>query len=141
MTGEHTIRLKIGNKSSLGDQMYASIDGGDVSLVDPAIIKRLQDASDNLRNKHLMAIRSSECVQFRLNWGGKTIAGSRFHGKWVIRQPNGVIIDGDEPAITALLTSINQIQATEFIKPDDESLKFAFRQPVHANLAHCLGRP
>jgi hypothetical protein len=120
-----TIRLKIGNKTNLGDQMYASIDGGDVSLVDPAILKRLKDASDELRNKHLMAIKSSEVRQFRLTWGGRTIAGSKFHGKWVIRQPNGVIIDGDEPAITALLNSINNIQAAEFIKPDDDSLKFA----------------
>jgi hypothetical protein len=120
-----TPRVALGEKTSVGDLMYASVDNGDVNLIDPAITKSLKTAADDLRDKHLMGVRAQEVRQFRLTWGGKTISASKFQGKWSIRQPNGVVIDGDEPAILALLSSINDIQVNQFVKPDADALQFA----------------
>ena len=56
-TDGKSTRLAIGNKTNIGDVMYAQVDGGDVNLIDSSLAKTLKTAGDDLRDKHLLTNR------------------------------------------------------------------------------------
>ncbi|MDP9175350.1 MAG: DUF4340 domain-containing protein [Planctomycetota bacterium] len=122
-------RVVLGNKTGVGDMMYARLGDGDINLVDANIDKALKTAADDVRDKHLLTIKDADVKQFRVTSGDKTLAGARIGGKWRILEP--VALPGDEASISSMISSLTSLTATEYVKSDSPDLALAqFNRPT-----------
>lgn len=117
------IHFLIGQKTGIGDQMYAKIEGGEINLIDSSLERPISTAAVDVRDKHLFALKDAQIQQFRISQEGKTLAFAKVGGKWTIAEPKGV--PGDDSAISTLLSSVTEIEATEFVPSGSDALAFA----------------
>jgi hypothetical protein len=127
--GGKTVVLAIGNKTAIGDTMYARVNDGDINLIDSSIEKSLKTAASDLRDKHLLSMKDYEVKQFRITYGNKQLMLAKNGGKWQILQPEPM--PADDSAVSSLLLSITGTEATEFMKSDSPELLVAnFDKPT-----------
>jgi hypothetical protein len=128
-TDGKTSRLVIGNKTGIGDVMYAQVDGGDVNLIDSTLAKTLKTAGSDLRDKHLLSTTTADFKQIRITSPTQTIELRKEGEKWLITQP--VQMPGDSDSITSYISSITGTEATEFVKSDSDELPYSgFEHPT-----------
>ncbi len=118
-----TVHITIGNKNSIGDSMFAQVDGGDVNLIDASLAKTLKTAASDLRDKHLLTANSMDVQQVRIETPIQNLVLNKTGAKWKIVKP--VEMPGDSEAISSLISTITGTEASEFVKPDSDDLAFA----------------
>lgn len=122
-TDGKTDRLTIGDKTEIGDNMYAQVNGGDVNLIDSSLGKNLKTAASDLRDKHLLTTTSTDFKQITLETPTQTIQIVKNGDKWTITKP--VKMPGDADTISSLISTITGTEATEFVDPNSDELAFA----------------
>jgi hypothetical protein len=122
-TDGKSTRLVIGNKTNIGDVMYAQVDGGDVNLIDSSLAKTLKTAGDDLRDKHLLTNSTADYKQVRITTPTQTIEMQKEGDRWLITKPHQM--PGDSESISSLISSISGTEATEFVKSDSDELPYA----------------
>jgi len=120
---DKSTRLIIGNKTSIGDVMYAKVDSGDVNLIDSSLAKTLKTAADDLRDKHLLTAGTTDIKQIRIITPTQILEAVKQGEHWQITKPNQ--IPGDSESISSLVSTIIGTEATEFVKSDSDELAFA----------------
>jgi hypothetical protein len=124
-----TTRLVIGNPTSIGDTMYAQVDGGDINLIDSSLAKTLKTAADDLRDKHLLTASTADVKQVKIVTPTQSLEAIKQGDRWLVTRP--VQVPGDSDAISSLISSIVGTEASEFVKSDSEELAFAgFSHPT-----------
>jgi Domain of unknown function (DUF4340) len=124
-----TVRLALGNRTGVGDVMYAQVDGGDVNLIDSSLAKTLKTAATDLRDKRLLSISTTDVKQVRITTGGQNLTMIQDGGKWKITSPTE--LPGDSSAISSLISTITSTEATEFLPSNSDELAFAgFEHPT-----------
>jgi Domain of unknown function (DUF4340) len=116
-------RLTLGNKTGVGDVMYAQINGGDVNLIDSTLAKTLKTAGDNLRDKHLITSQAADYKQIRVTNPAQTLTLEKQGDRWLITGPTSM--PGDSDVIASFISSITGAEATEFVKSDSDELPYA----------------
>jgi uncharacterized protein DUF4340 len=118
-----TTQLNLGNKTSLGDTVYAQVDGGDVNLIPASLEDNLPTIADQLRDRHLFNTQTLDAQQIRITYGDTQIALAKNNGVWQITQPEA--LPGDASQIAALLSNMLSVQATDFVSADSPDLAYA----------------
>jgi hypothetical protein len=116
-------KLIIGNKTGVGDVMYAQVNGGEANLIDSSVAKQLKTVAADLRDKHLITMPTSDVKQIRIVSPGQMLAMQKDGDQWKITSPDQIPGDGD--SISSLISSITGTEATEFLTSEDEQLPFA----------------
>jgi hypothetical protein len=122
-TDGKSTKLVIGNKTGVGDVMYAQINGGEANLVDSSLAKQLKTAATDLRDKHLITTATGDIKQIRIVTPGQILSMQKTGDKWKLTSPQQ--IPGDSDLISSLISSITGTEATEFLTNDSEELPFA----------------
>jgi hypothetical protein len=122
-TDDKTTRLVIGNKTGVGDVMYAQVDNGDINLIDSSLAKTLKTAGDDLRDKHLLTTGTTDVKQVEIVTPGQILLMAKFGDKWKVTSPQEM--PGDSDQISSLISTITGTEATEFVKNDSDDLPFA----------------
>jgi hypothetical protein len=115
--------LSLGNKTSLGDLVYAQVGGGDVNLIPASLKDAMETVGDQLRDHHLFSSQTMDAQQIQITYGGSQISLVKNDGKWQILQPQQ--LPGDSTQIESLLNSLLNAQASDFVKPDAPELAYA----------------
>jgi hypothetical protein len=116
-------RLVIGNKTGIGDVMYAQVDGGDINLIDSSLAKTLKTAADDLRDKHLLTAGMADYKQVRITSPTQTVEMQKEGDRWIITKPDRM--PGDSESISSLISTITGTEATQFVKSDSDELPYA----------------
>jgi hypothetical protein len=122
-TDGKTTKLVIGNKTGVGDVMYAQVNGGETNLIDSSLAKQLKTVATDLRDKHLVTIATGDVKQIRIVSPGQILAMQKDGQKWKIISPEQM--PGDSDSISTLISAITGTEATEFLTGDSEELAFA----------------
>lgn len=122
-TDGKSTRLTIGNKTGIGDVMYAQVDGGDVNLIDSSLAKTLKTAGDDVRDKHLLTTTTADFKQLRITTPTQTVEMQKEGDRWTITKPERM--PGDSESISSLISTITGTEATSFVKSDSTDLPFA----------------
>lgn len=116
-------QLLIGDKTAIGDAMYAQVGGGEVNLIETDLDATLKTAADDLRDKKLFRIGRAEVKQLHIVSDGRPLTLALVQGKWKITEP--AEMPGDEAQINSFLGELRGEEVTEFLKPDSDELAFA----------------
>jgi hypothetical protein len=118
-----TSTLYVGQKTGLGDLLYARVDGGDINLIDGQAADALKAAEGNLRDKHLLKFQPEDIKQFGIIRPGYHLVLARFGDKWRIVEP--VQLRAEDSMAIGVLQTMQGIEASEFLKPDSDELAYA----------------
>jgi len=119
-----TIRLQIGNKSSLGDVMYVQRDGQAQADVVPAdLYAQLGKSPDELRNKQIVQSVDAEIRQVTITQKDEEVSLEKTGDAWTIVAPTPA--PADAAAAASLAGALRSLRAVEFVSADDPSLRFA----------------
>jgi hypothetical protein len=125
---KHT--LLIGDKDFSGDSVYTIVDGGqNVSLLPMTLSTSVDKPLDDLRDRDVLHIDSSQVASFILRNPGGEVAVAREKDEWKFSKPSAVLADKD--AIDSLLSAVATAKTAAIVSEKPENLsKYGLVAPV-----------
>jgi hypothetical protein len=107
--------VKVGQRSSVGDNLYVRLDdGGKADLVAAALLDRLKKPANDYRQSRLAPVAMDAVQQVSVTRDGQTVSLAKVNGQWSVVAP--AAMPADQPAVSSLLSSLTGLRAEEFVQ-------------------------
>lgn len=101
--------IKVGAKLPNGEQYYATLDNGTVTLLNEIDVIALTKPESYFKNKNLLSFTPNEVVRIAMTFDGTNYVFEKPRGFWVVKQPSGKTLSSDSD-IDALVKALSEVR-------------------------------